>query len=191
MINSINDDVRVQAQMGRLKIEALGFQLQGLILQDAFAQTADKTAAWNERRVAAALDEEERQLILKELADTAVASGSRARLASLAQDWADDAAMILMENVARKEAVEAVQDTYFDGHAILSCDIDDALETTIKTILEAIAIFNGYLGTMASRLRQDLGQQTSKDGNPPSGPGASTLTVNVEDVRGRTRSILY
>jgi hypothetical protein len=193
MINSINEVIRVQAQMNRLMIRALAVQLHGLILQDAFAQTAGRTATWVERWAADTPDEKERQLILKELADVALASGPPTHLASLARDWADDAAMILMENVARKQAVQAVQDEYFDGHAILSHDIEGALEKTIEMIIESIATFNEYLSTKGNGLRPELSQQGPKDENSPvvaTGPLTSSLTVDVESIRGRTKGIV-
>jgi hypothetical protein len=191
LINDISREVEIKTEKSRLKISALTSQLQGLIFHSAVAVTIERTAGWIERHPAAEPDEEERLLILKELANVGAAAGSRTLSLSLAQDWADDAAMLLMETFRQKGAVEVVQQKYFDGHEILNQRIEGALETAIQLILEAVAKFNEYVSTTGSGLSQQ--GVPSKDETLPaiaSEQGTCTLRIDVEAIRSGFSDIL-
>jgi hypothetical protein len=190
LINNISREVETKTDQGRLKIRALTGQLHGLISRAAVAGTIEKAGAWIEQCKTAETDEEERLLILKELANVRLVAGSRALLLSLAQDLADDAAMLFMELLVRKNAVEAVQRKYFDGHAILNHRVEGELEATIQLALETIATFNEYISTDAGGLSQQ--QPLSEDGKSPatvSEQRSCTLKVDVEVIRGRVSGL--
>ena len=191
LINNTNREVETTTEKSRLKICALTSQLQGLSFQSAVALTVERTAAWIERHAPAEPDEEERLLILKQLANVGIAAGSPTLLLSVAQAWADDAAMLLAEILTRKGAVEVVQKSYFDGHAILNQGIEAALETTIQLILEAIATFNEYVSTRDSEFSQQAAQP--EDETLPAMAGEQNtcpLRIDVEAIRSRANGRL-
>jgi len=186
LINKVSQDVKTKTETNRLKIVALTSQLNGLISRSAVAGTIEKTAAWVEQCKTAEPGEEERLLILKELANVGLITGSHALLLSLAQGWADDAAMLFMDILARKSAVEAVQRKYFDGHAILNHPIEGEMEAAIQLVEEAIAIFNEYISTNASGLSQQLALSENRKLPAVVGEQRScTLRIDVQAIRGR------
>jgi hypothetical protein len=185
LIINISREVETKTEISRLKICALTSQLHGLIFQSAVAVTVGRTAAWIERNTAEP-DEEERLLILKQLANVGIAAGSRTLSLSVAQAWADDAAMLLVDILRHKRAVEVVQKDYFDGHAILNQRIEAALETTIQLILETVVTFNEYVSTEDSGLSQQ--EVPPKDETLPataSEQRGCPLTIDVEAIPSR------
>ena len=177
LINNINREVESKTEMSRLKIDALATKLHWLILRDAMALASEKAAALIESGSAPEPYEEQRQLTMKELADVALAAGSRACLFAMTQEWADDAAMLLLEILVRKAAIQTVQKKYYDGHAILNRGIEEALESTIQLILETVATFNEYLSTKPNGFTQD--DETTIDHE------TSPLRIDVEAIRER------
>jgi len=185
VINNLSQEVEIKTDKSRLKISALTCQLDGFISRSAFAVIIEKATAWVEGCKTTEADEEKRLLILKELAKAGLVAGSRELLLSLGQDWADDAALLLRNILVHKGAVEVVQKTYFDGHAILNHRIEGELETTIQLVLEAIAMFNEYVSTNTSGLSQRL--ERSEDGGLRATVGekrSCTLKIDVEAIRG-------
>jgi len=195
LINDANETIKIKSETNRLKSRAQAGQLQNLILQDAFARTVEKTAIWLEQHeTARAVEAEERHLIIEELAEFTIAGEPRLRLSSLIQDWADDMAMLATETLAFKAAVQFVQEQYFDGHPILSRDIEGALETTIRMILDVIATFNEYLKTRANLLgRSGNEKERSEDEIVPIKCGeqeVSLFTIDVEAIRDRPSKMM-
>src|SRR5712692_12040044 len=67
VIFKVNETIMSKAETNGLKAALKLSTLHTLILQDAFGRTASKVAAWVEEYKAADVDEEERQVMLKEL----------------------------------------------------------------------------------------------------------------------------
>ena len=152
--------------------------------------TIERTAAWIEPYTTAEPDEEERLLILKELANVGVAAGSRALLCSLAQDWADDAAMLLMEILTHRSAGEVVQKKYFDGHGVLHLHIEEAMETTIQLILEAVATFDEYISTEGNGLTERrVGSRDTALPDIASQARNDALRIDVEAISSRASEV--
>jgi hypothetical protein len=188
LINMANDELRTRTEQSRQKGSALASQLNQLIRQDVFAQTSETAAAWIVRRKTTGAEEKERQSILEELANVARAAGSRSLLFSLANDWADDAAVLLMEMFSLEAAVRELQKNYFDGHAILSPSVEHALETTIQLVSAVVGTFNRYVSATANGFSRDSRRRTpSPDEVRPNDAEESyfwkCLGIDVEAIR--------
>ena len=205
LIAVVNETIQSKAETNRLKVALKLSTLHMLILQDAFAGTARKVAAWVEE-CKTADKEEEHQVMLMELsaysdmisADGVVdkshpTSGHRPGLPSLIENWADDLAMLIMEVFACRAAVQAIQERYFDDHPILCREIEATLETTLQAILDAVATFNEYMNTRADLLDREWNQNGRQEDGSASGiPGQrdGNLNIDVEAIRNRAEMLV-
>lgn len=176
LILEIHVELLNKIEMSRLKIAVLKNQLHALSLCDTIASTRNMITFFIEHCKAADSDKKTRQLVLKTLAKGARMAGSRERLISLCQELADDADILLMDTLARKGAVQAVQERYLDGHAMLSLDVEEMLEATIQEILKIIDLFNEYVNW-----RRVLAV-TSEEG--------TSVRIDVEAIRGRASILI-
>src|SRR5713101_7806811 len=176
LIFKVNETTMTKAETNGLKAALKLSTLHALILQDAFGRTASKFAAWVEEYKAAD-EEEEYEVMLKELAAYADASlaetpsgslphgqGLRLRFPSLIEGWVNDSTMLIMDVFAHRAAIQAVQEKYFDGHPILFRDVETRLAETIRAIEDAVATFNEYLKTRANLFSRERNQEDREDG---------------------------
>jgi hypothetical protein len=137
------------------------FQLEAIIRREAFAQITRKAATWIGRcPTTSAEEEKERQAVLTELLTqndfevvdpmTESLPNSPPPLISWRlRDWADSCAMLLTEAVAYKTSIQIIQERYLDSRPILFNNIEAELESTIRTMRDAIGLFNEYSGGLA------------------------------------------
>lgn len=173
--------------------------LQTLILQDAFGRTAKKAALWVEEYKTAGKDEEEnRQIMLKELAaytDVSFAEraadslplgpGLRMRFPSPIEEWVHDIVELIVNVYSRMAAVQIIQDKYFDGHAILGRDVEAQLEETLKMIEDGAVTFNEYLKTREALFKTEWDEEDQEDGFASAIPGEreGKLTIDLEAIK--------
>ncbi len=152
------------------KVESIGLQaalrlsaLHALILQDALAQTARKTAALLTATQKQREAKRERQAVLKELAafteaslgetlpDSVRSQNDLDGFPSPLAEWNHELTALLKDFFAHRAAVELVQGRHFDGHPILLLDLETDLTKTARTIESAVATANEYLKRRAER----------------------------------------
>jgi hypothetical protein len=160
LINKANRELSTRTRRGKREGNVLAHRLHQLILLDVFVQNNEAAAAWIERRKTDGAEEEERQSILEELSNVARAAGSGTLLFSLANNWADDAAVLLLEMFSLEVSIQELQKNYLDDHAMLSPEFEHRLETMISLLSELIVTFNEYVNAKADRFRQDSGRRT-------------------------------
>jgi hypothetical protein len=141
IILNINLGILQGAEGLRLKVALRLSQLHSLVLQDAFASTAQKSLSWVSKGKGSLPDKDERRVMLADLTGYAAASFA------VIEDWTDDIVSLLAEVFTCRSAVQIIEGKYFDGHAILYRDIEDGLDEALKTIEGGIAAFNEYVKT--------------------------------------------
>jgi len=202
LIFKVNETIMSKAETNGLKAALKLSWLHTLILLDAFGRTASKVAAWVEEYKAADADEEERQVMLKELDAYRYVSfvetpsnslppgtGLRLRFPSLIECWVNDSTMLIMDVFAHRAAIQAVQDKYFDGCPILFRDVETGLDETIRAVEEAVATFNEYLKTRADLFSRERNQEEREDGIASAIPGEHEghLAIDIEGIQGRAK----
>jgi hypothetical protein len=188
------------------KIGSLGLKatlnlsrLRTLILRDAFGRTASRAALWIEECKTADTDgEEERQMMLKELAsyqnvslaeepsDTVpFRTGLHVRFRSLIKFRADDLTMLILDVFSYKAAVRAIEKKYFDGHLILSRHVEAKLEETIRLVEGAVATFNEYLRTRSELCKENGDQEDQEDGSTSATPDEreGQLSIDIDAIQ--------
>lgn len=199
IIFQVNKNVTERLEVYGLKAALKMSTLQTLILQDAFGRTARKAALWVEEYKTADKDEEEnRQIMLQELAaymDVSFAEkaadslplgpGLRMRFPSPIEEWVQDIIELIVNVYSRMAAVQIIQDKYFDGHAILSRDVEAKLEETLKTIEDGAVTFNEYLKTREALFKTEWDQEDQEDGFASAIPGEreGKLTIDLEAIK--------
>lgn len=125
--------------------------LQTIILQDAFSQTVGKASTWIKgQKTTGQKSNPARQGLLAELAGYAD-TGGETGFRTMADVWADSVSALAFDLLCHKAAVALLQDTCFDGHAILAPDTETGLEAVVQTIRQAIEHFNEYLTVQGNR----------------------------------------
>lgn len=193
----------IQNRIGRAGLEAALklSTLQTIILQDAFARTASKAAEWIEQyKTEDQDDEEERQIMLKELAaytevsyaerasDSLPIGNIRIKFPTVIELWVRDAVLVISDIFRHKAAVQIVQDKYFDGHPILYRNVVDDLEKTIRVVEDAVATLNEYLKTRRELFETEWNQEAlEEDGITSAIPGEreGRLAIDIDDIRDR------
>jgi len=188
------------------KTEKIGLQaalklsaLHTLILQDAFGRTARKAALWVEEYKTADKDEEEnRQLMLKELAayedvnfgerftdSMPLGQNLRLRFPSMIEEWVRGTTALIADVFAHQAAIKIIQDKYFDGHPFLCLDAEAGLDASIKTIRDAVGTFNEYLKTRAELFKTEWDEEEKEDGIASAIPGEreGLLAINIDDIK--------
>jgi hypothetical protein len=92
-------------------------------------------------------EEEERQVMLKELALYPMVSFSddavpQVGFRSLIEGLADDLTTLVLEVLVQESAVRAIEQKYFRNHRILYQDVEARLVETVKTSEAVVATFN-------------------------------------------------
>lgn len=175
--------------------------LHTLILQDAFGRTARKAALWVKEYKAADKDEEEnRQLMLKELAafsdvdfgerfsdSLPIGPNLRLRFPSIIEEWVKGTVALIADVFAHQAAVKMIQDKHFDGHAFLFKDSEAGLDKTIKTIQDGVETFNEYLQTRAELFKAEWDDEEKEDGITSAIPGEreGLLTIKMDAIKGQ------
>jgi hypothetical protein len=194
LICKANEIIRSKAETVRLKTGLKLSTLHRLILQDAIGRTARKTADWTKsRKTTGAEADEERQLILKELAgytELGLSLGPTCPL--LIEDWIDELTMLLMDVYAHKAVVRAIQEKYFDGHPILFCDTEGKLAETIRSLEDAVSMFDEYLATRDALFNSESDPEDRADAAESAmfGEREGHLAIDIEGIRGRLGSFL-
>jgi hypothetical protein len=162
LINNINSAIKIKAEANKLKAELLLSKLQTLILKDSLVHSG--------------------------VGEKSSASQARLHFLSELEEWADDAAYLLMDTTPYKTAVQSIQESYFETHPILYKENEMALERAILAVRDAIAQFNEYLKIRAKRSNQgsDHEQQNADVANATPFEGESRLTIDIEAVEERT-----
>jgi hypothetical protein len=147
------------------KVESIGLQvalrlssLHALILEDAFAHAATRAAALLTTRKQRGA-KSERQTVLTLLAAFTAAGLGETPL----EEWSHELTALLKDFYAHRAAVELVQDQHFDGHSILSPDLEAELTEATRTIESAIATANEYLKRRAELLKAEPSQAGRED----------------------------
>lgn len=195
-----NEDVSHIAEVNGLKAALKLAKLEKIVRQDAFGRTARKAAEWvQEYKPADADEEENRQIMLKELAEYAdvnlgekwsdslpLPGGVRLRFPSAVEEWVADVTAAAVDALAYRAAVKIIQDQHFDGHPVLFRDSEANLESAAKTLEDGIATFNDYLKTRAELFKADWEvEEESEDGVASAIPGEreGKLTIDIAVVR--------
>ncbi len=144
LIANVNETILNKAETNGLKTALKLSTLHALILQEAFTRTARKTASWVEKHKATD-GNENRNDILNELtayaemrfaetpSDTPPFGRGVCLRSPLIEAWADEAVMVIVDVFAHKAAVQAVEESYFEGHPILFRDVELRLAQTTKS----------------------------------------------------------
>jgi hypothetical protein len=204
---TVNNMMRMEAGTSGLQAALKLSQLQTLILQDAFGRTARKAALWVEEYKTADKDEEEnRQLMLKELSayadvnfgerfsdSIAIGQNLRLRFPSMIEEWIRDTVHLIGEIFSHETAVRMIEKKFFDGHPILSRDVETMLNNAIKTVQDGAATFNEYLKTRADLFKNEWDEEEKEDGITSAIPGEreGKLSINIDAIKdeaGRSRA---
>jgi hypothetical protein len=158
LMNNINRRIQIDAETNRLKGALQLSKLQTLILKNSLAYTG--------------------------LVETSSSSQARLHLLPLLEDWADDSAKLLMEEIAYKNAVQIIQESYLESHAFLYSDNEIAFETAMRAVRDAIAQFNEYLKVKAilSSQESDRQQQDADMANDMLLERERSLTINIDNI---------
>jgi len=200
LIIKVNSMIEIKAEAAGLKAALLLARLHTLILQDAFGRTAKKAAEWvQEYKTADADEEENRQIMLKELAAyTDVYFGEtftdslplgpdvRIRFPTMIEEWVQEAIALIADIFADEAAVRAIQDKYFDGHPILSQDVEASLTGAVNMVEDEAARFNEYLSIRARLFKAEWDiEEESEDGITSAIPGEreGTLTIDINAIK--------
>lgn len=203
VIFSINIDVSRRLEIYGLQAALKMSTLQTLILQDAFGRTASKAALWIEDyKTADADDEENRQIMLQELAaymDVSFAEkaadslplgkGLRLHFPTPIEEWVKDIVVLIVKVYSNLAAVHLIQDKYFDGRAILAHDVEAELEETLKVIEDGAVTFNEYLKTREALFTAEWDEEDQKDGITSAIPGEreGQLLIDLESIKQRAK----
>ena len=177
LITKINESIANKMEVAGVKAALELSTLETLIMQDAFGWIARKVALWvTAYKTADADQEEERQVMLEELAACMNASfgerlsdslppetGDRLSLRSLLERWVSNATKLIADVFAHKAAIQVLEETYFDGHPILFQDVEARLTETIKTMEDAVTTLNDYLKTRADLFKVEWDQEARED----------------------------
>jgi hypothetical protein len=189
-----------------IKITSLGLsaalilsRLQTLVLQDCFGRTARTATTQIEKCKTADVEEEERQVMLKELAlypmlsfadeaDDAVplGLGPQVGFRSLIEGLADDLTTLVLEVFVQESAVRAIEQKYFRNHRILYQDVEAKLAETVKTAEAAVATFNEYLKTRCDLYTESEDQEDEEDADRPE----TRLSIDVATVQNSGKKLV-
>lgn len=199
IVFTINKDVSNRIEIYGLKAALKLSTLQTVILQDAFGRTASKAAEWIEDyKTADEDDEENRQIMLKELAaytevsfaerfsdSIPLGQGIRLRFPSLIEEWVRDVKSLIGNVYARKSAVDLIQKKHFDGHSFLFLDTEKKLEETMKTIQAGVETFNDYLMTRELFFKAEWDEEDEEMGMSSAIPGEreGQLSIDLDLVK--------
>lgn len=206
LIGGVHKTLWIQTEVAGLKAALKLARLETIVLQDAFGRTARKAAEWVQGyKTADAGEEESRQGMLGELAaytdldygekwadSVPLAGGVRFRLPSVIEDWIAEVVAIAATVFANRAAVRIIQDKYFDGHPILSRNVEADLNDTIKILEDGIATFNAYLKTRAELFKAEWDiNEEEDDGIAGAIPGEreGRLTIDIAAIRARAEKI--
>jgi len=206
LIFQINRNIMERLEADGLKAALKLSTLQTVILQDAFSRTASKAASWIEDyKTADEDDEENRQIMLKELAaytevtfaekfsdSLVIGPGIRLRVPSIIEEWVQDIVRLVTEVFSRRAAVKVIQDKYFDGHNILFREEETKLEETMKTIEGGVATFNEYLMTRELLFKTEWDQEDQEEGLSTAIPGEreGQLSIDLDAVKTRSKGLV-
>jgi len=201
----INEDIIKRAEKAGLEAALRLSRLETTILQDAFGRTARKAAGWiKDYKTADKDDEENRQIMLKELAaytdvyygekfsdSLPLPGGIRLRWPSFIEEWIMSTGGLIAEVFSIQEAVKIVQDKHFGGHPILFLDVEAALDRIIKTLEDSAKTFNEYLKTRGQVFKADWEAEEEEDGFATAIPGEreGKLQISLDRIRGRAKQI--
>jgi hypothetical protein len=89
-----------------------------------------------------------------------------------------------MEEIAYKNAVQIIQESYLESHAFLYSDNEIAFETAMRAVRDAIAQFNEYLKVKAilSSQESDRQQQDADMANDMLLERERSLTINIDNI---------
>jgi hypothetical protein len=162
LINSVNDQTKANSRTNREKTAVRLFKLQSLILQDVLSRSAGTQHV--------------------------SASSARLRHSAGLKDCGDCLAVLWIETSAYNTAVRIIQERYFESQPILFNDIEMASDTVIRTVQDAIELFNEYC-----ELRADLSNRKARKKLPKGeATGAapferdSALRTETKEIKERT-----
>lgn len=159
LLNSVQGKIRERAEIAGLEAALKLQTLLTMILQDSFSRTAKKAAEWIEEYRPADDDEDQnRQGMLAELdayigVDLEANEGPRSldlgvlkiNFPSAIQEWIDAIKALIFDLFRHQAAVTAIQDQFFDGHAILARDVEGYFNSVIQQIRDVVDRHNEYL----------------------------------------------
>jgi hypothetical protein len=206
LILSVNGEIKTKTEVAGLKAASKLATLETVVLQDAFGRTAKKAAEWVEEYKTADKDEEEnRQLMLKELAaymdvdfgekwadSMPLMPGVRIRFPSILERWVADVVALAITVFAHRAAVKIIQDQHFDGHPILYKDVEAGMEETVKTLEGSIETFNAYLKTRAEIFKAEWdADEEENEGIATAIPGEreGRLNIDIEAIRAGAKKV--
>lgn len=199
LLSDIDRDIILGTEKGGMAAALELSRLQTIILQDAFGRTASKAALWvEEYQTADADEEEERQIMLSELAaytDVSFAEKAgdsiqlgqdmRLRLPSPIEQWVGEVFALAADGFAVQYAVKVIEDKLFDGHPFLFRDTEASLEEAIGTVSDNIEIFNEYLKARAELFKAEWDQEEAEEGIASAIPGEREghLNIDIEAIK--------
>jgi hypothetical protein len=183
-----------------LKAALILSKLEKIVLQDAFGRTARKAAEWiEEYKKADKVDEENRQIMLQELAAYAnidfgekledsipLPGGLSFRIPSVIENLVAEVVTLALGGYGVRAAVQSIQDQYFDGHSILFLNVEAGLDSAIKHLEEGIETFNHYLKTRAELFENEWEADAEEnDGIASAIPGEreGRLSISIDNIR--------
>ena len=198
----VNEDVGRTATVDGLKATLNLSRLEIMVRQDAFGRTARKAAEWvQEYKTADADDEENRQIMLKELAaytdfnlgekwgDSIPLPGDiRVRFPSALEEWIERVTALAVEVYGYRDAVQVIQKDHFDGHPVLYLGIEAELSNVIKRMEEGIEAFNDYLKTRAELFAPDWDAEEEHEGGATAIPGEREGKLNINPIAVKTNA---
>jgi hypothetical protein len=185
LICKANEIIRSKAETIGLKTGLKLSSLHAVILQDAIGRTARKTVEWaKNRKATGAAADEERQLIMTELAGyTQLALPFGRTFPSLIEDWVDELTMTLTDVFVHKAVVCEIEKKYFNGHPILYCDAEAKLAATIKSIEDAVSTFNEYSATRRTIFTKSDPKNRANAASATLGEEERHLVIDIEVIR--------
>ena len=156
LLANINNAIMRKAEENRLKVALQESMLQTLIWKGAFVHVAITDVSW-------------------------ASSAIEARLCppSLLENWVDNLTL-LMNTIAYKAAVQAIQEKYFESHPILFKDVETEFETTIGMVRHLIAGFNEYRKDVAGPPNRESDQEQQKAGIANALPFESEISPPID-----------
>lgn len=195
----VNEDMEKEAKVAALKAALKMARLETTVLSDAFGRTARKAVEWvEEYKPADAVEEENRQGMLKELAaytdldfgekwgdSMPLPGGIKIRFPSVIEDWINEVVALAVDVYGHRAAVQAIQKEHFDGHPILFRNVEADLEGAIVTLEEGVKNFNDYLKTRAELFAAEWSEEEEHEGGATAIPGEleGKLAIDIDAIK--------
>ncbi len=175
LILNVNRTIELKCEMfgmSGLLVQSLTMDLQDLIWQDPSLITASVAAEWIKLTKSSNGDRKQRR-VPREILQRFAYTKMMRRVPGLLLKSVNG--LLLMHLYSYQMAVQNLQERYFDGHPILSHEVEDALKDTIEILLKTIGTYKEYVKDrdldgctvgLRNRSHDGTGTQNELDGEP-------------------------